>query len=994
MENDIYNFLPMYNETDKVDYTSLNSSINNKKEFLDLKLSKYENYPTSPGVPLMNQKFLARLVSQNTPYDELLIYHSMGSGKTCAVINIIETIKNSKSALTGSNMTFKKALILTKGVGIIENFKKELVEKCTAGAYFPENHESLNHPTLVKRTNALIGKFYKFSTFQKFAGKILKAKERIIDYFSDTIVVIDEVHNIRENKKEEILVGSTKTKVNVYNTIKHFLSEIKNRKIILLSGTPMVDKVNEIASVMNLILPPDNNFRSTKYEDFISLSDTELKNKFKGRISYLNSTTSTIAKNYNGEILGNLKFLKVVPDRMSKHQSKYFFNIWTQEQSSNSFYINSRQSSLMVFPDGQFGSEGYTTYIKNNPKEFINYINKNGSDTQSKLNQVYNLSSKYKSSIENILASVSSKKLVFVYMDFVYGSGAFVFAKLLEQFGFSQFKLNDQPSASSLKYTILTHKITTENTKKIIDVFNRKENMNGDYINVIIGSKIIGEGFTFKNVQVVEILTPHWNLAETDQAISRGYRFGSHRDLTDCIAGSERAGCIDISYDIFLRVSLSEQDKSCDLNIYEIAEQKDIEIKKIERLIKEVSIDCYINYDRNIRDSSLDGTRDCEYKVCDYKCDGNIEGAVDSSTYDLFYIEENRDAIINFIKLKFKEKSKLNFGDFNPSGGGGGANVKGESNFKILHYLNELISRNVKIENKYGVDCFIREINNVYFLIDDGNFNADPLLSFYSKYPSLSDEVSFGDAMAIQYKKFSVDIISKIFSEKDPMFYMQKLYPIDQQYVLEACVLQRHTKHNSIPKSVAKILEHNKYFWIEKEEYYLVILANFIDSKNKVSYMAKSDGPKSPEWKRSEEVDNLYKNYIKTIKDKDFYGLITIINDIVKFKLVNRTKEYNKKNKNIKTQVCETIEKTAIRELIVGHILPQDLIESNENFIDLQNIIKDGRYNLKLLQKFIADTNKKLMCTILENYLLWSGNILIDPKRAGFGEVDPTGPVL
>ena len=305
-----------------------------------------------------------------------------------------------------------------------------------------------------------------------------------------------------------------------------------------------------------------------------------------------------------------------------------------------------------------------------------------------------------------------------------------------------------------------------------------------------------------------------------------------------------------------------------------------------------------------------------------------------------------------------------------------------ESNFKILHYLNELISRNVIIKNKYEIDCFLREINNEYFLIDDGNFNADPLLSFYSKYPSLSDEATYAEAMAVQYKKFSTGIISKIFSEKEPMFYMKKLYPIDQQYVLEACVLLNHTRpQNLIPKSVKKILDHNKYFWIEKEGYFLVILANFIDKTNKVSYMKKTrpEGEEEYKWERGDHVDELYKNYIKTIKDKDFYGLITIVNETEKLKLVNRTKEYNKKNKNITTQVCETLHKDSIKKLILEHIKPRDLIVSNNNFIELKDIeTEDDKYDLKTLQHLIIDKNKKLVCKILENYLRWSGNILTE----------------
>ena len=55
--------------------------------------------------------------------------------------------------------------------------------------------------------------------------------------------------------------------------------------------------------------------------------------------------------------------------------------------------------------------------------------------------------------------------------------------------------------------------------------------MYGEYINVLIGSKIVSEAYSFLNVQEEHILTPHWNYAETDQAIARGYRYRSHLDL-------------------------------------------------------------------------------------------------------------------------------------------------------------------------------------------------------------------------------------------------------------------------------------------------------------------------------------------------------------------------------------------------------------------------------------------------------------------------------
>ena len=221
MDDDIYYFLPKYNEIENTSIDNFNLSINEKKEFIDLKLSKIEEYPMEAGVPLMHQKFLSRFMSSKTPYDELLLFHEMGTGKTCAVINIIETIRN-------EHTKYKKAFVLTNGPGIIENFKKELVERCTHNKYKPKNYSKLNDETRVRRTNALIGEFYEFSTFRKFAKRILKAENdaSFFKTYSDTIVVIDEVHNIREHKKDKIKIGDKKIKINVYKKINEFLQKV------------------------------------------------------------------------------------------------------------------------------------------------------------------------------------------------------------------------------------------------------------------------------------------------------------------------------------------------------------------------------------------------------------------------------------------------------------------------------------------------------------------------------------------------------------------------------------------------------------------------------------------------------------------------------------------------------------------------------------------------------------------------------------------------
>ena len=68
--------------------------------------------------------------------------------------------------------------------------------------------------------------------------------ETIRDEYSNLVIVIDEAHHlhIKESKK------------NAYSQIYRMLHLVKNCKVILMTGTPMVDSPSEIASLMNLIL--------------------------------------------------------------------------------------------------------------------------------------------------------------------------------------------------------------------------------------------------------------------------------------------------------------------------------------------------------------------------------------------------------------------------------------------------------------------------------------------------------------------------------------------------------------------------------------------------------------------------------------------------------------------------------------------------------------------------------------------------------------------
>ena len=509
------------------------------------------------------------------------------TGKTAAAIGSIELIKNEKSNYTG-------AIILAKGKNLLSNFKKELVEESTKGIYIPENVEYLTQQERIRRTNKLVREYYSFefydgksakdNTFYQFAQYLSsKSDEFIIEKYSNKIIVLDEVHNIRIKDTEE---GK---EVYVYKEFHRFLHLIKNSKVLLLSGTPIKDTIDEFANIMNLILPLDEQF-PIKDEFILEYFDNkgefynvkkekimDIKSKLKGRVSYLKAVTSTIKKVFEGEKkVGNLKHFVVCKDYMGSFQSDVYTEVYEHDKGGDqAFYTDSRQASLFVFPDKTFGDLGFgmeknkakkkeKDIDKNKPiivnnnnivEKAVKVRNKKGKmvdrfyygisdnlknilkpnkDTTHEeiLQNIKIYSSKYESCIRKILESYKNKKSSFVYCEYIKGSSALLFSFILNLFGFNNSNGNE--TTKGMRYVLLnTISSKPHEIKFLVDRFNRPENLFGEYINVIIGSKVVSEGISFKNIQEEHILTPHWNYSETDQAIeSLSIFFNTYTNVT------------------------------------------------------------------------------------------------------------------------------------------------------------------------------------------------------------------------------------------------------------------------------------------------------------------------------------------------------------------------------------------------------------------------------------------------------------------------------
>ena len=802
MINDISYFLPEYPNIVNKDFYS---DIYVKKEFNELKLDEFENkHIDKNGNSFYNhQKMISRFLSSNTNYNELLIFHEMGSGKSCVSVNVIEQIKTENK--------YKGALYLNKGTSSINNFKKEIIYKCTNGKYLEDDKKKLKE-------------FYHFNTFEKFSKLYEKNPTYTSKKYNNFVIIIDEVHNLR-------IQG------NIYSNISNFLHNIKGCKILLLSGTPMKDDISEISSIMNLILPKNESlsesidfineyFKKNDEDDdnlniYLFKDDDKInkfKEKIKGRISYLRAMKpNNIKINYKGNHLGKLKYLNVVSDTMSDFQSKYYKEALDLDQSSGDdtmgVYINSREASLFVYPDGSYGSIGFSKYIETKTsklKKGLKYLSLNNTlksklkENNTILKNIENFSIKYAKTIENILSN--QKKCVFVYSSSVNGSGLILFGLLLELFGFTKcnrLKIDDE-TPKIPRYMLLTSDSTSDrDISNIVDTFNNPKNYEGDYIRVILGSKKISEGLSFYNIQIEEILTPWFNYSETSQAISRGIRLESHKNLLEHNKH--------VSVDIFQRVAVPNIEiKSIDLYMYEISETKDISIKNVERVIKESCFDCQLNIKRNKKQDMYNNTRDCEYNICEYKCDGiNEEDLVkklDYSTYQIYY--SNTDDIIDKIKEIFKLKFYIHYNDLKKII----KNGNDIQDFEIISALNIAINNNIIFNKKY----YLKEDKNIYFLVDNILSKNDMFITYYKKH-NIPIKQKFNTILNDIYFKTTLKTIEKIFTSTDIEYLKNLLELIHPNKIIQMMIEQSLiAKIKDIQKNKTSrdlLLEYYKYYY-------------------------------------------------------------------------------------------------------------------------------------------------------------------------------------
>ena len=270
-----------------------------------------------------HQNFVKNFMSFNTPYNSLLLYHGLGSGKTCSAIGISEEMRKYMKQLGK-----RKSIIIVASPNVQDNFKSQLfnptklkfneglwsMNTCVGNALLeeinPTASKDLREQYIIKEIKLLISQYYMFMGYTQFSNYIndninitmsgLNKKQRkkmrlkkIKELFSNRMIIIDEVHNLHISR------DNSESNIKSAEVIMDMVRYADNLKLLLLSATPMYNSYEEIIWLTNLMNSNDNK-APIKMSDvfnskgeFIRSGRELLIRKLTGYVSYVRGENPT-----------------------------------------------------------------------------------------------------------------------------------------------------------------------------------------------------------------------------------------------------------------------------------------------------------------------------------------------------------------------------------------------------------------------------------------------------------------------------------------------------------------------------------------------------------------------------------------------------------------------------------------------------------------------------------------------------------------------------
>ena len=537
------------------------------KEYKDIKDS---------GKLLKQQVFLSSYIDKEYDnIDRMLLFHGIGTGKTCSAITITETIMEKRPIM--------KTLVILPA-RLKTNFIDELIsETCGFNRYISKEDyiKYTSNETSIKDKNIIKNNFlkriddkYEIQSYERLRNILMKStdlKETIKEITENKVIIIDEIHNLISSKiednvlnkiMEENKIGKNVKSINgvILRLLTIYTQKQKSTKLFLLTATPVFDNYGQFIELM-LVLRPDllGTIKSRTPNDI-----SKYINYLKGKISFFKlkdrSAYPKVLKE-NIEITMSDTQRELIED--IKGQDEYDDDD-DKDNKSNMFCISERQIAISAYDI-------------------------------SKVNKVLSDIHEYAPKLEKLFELLEEPGKHLIYSNFIQYC-LHLIATYLERNGWSNYiKTGIVPNKT---FVLWDASLKDDDKQKIKFILNSPDNIEGTNIRVILGSPSIKEGVSFKHVQHLHQIDPVWNSSAKDQIEGRCIRFKSHEDIPTNHPYLKREVFIhnyvlvnqpdDLDIDGKLKMT-------CESKIYNIIiKKKEQIINIIDKLLAKISIDYFL----------------------------------------------------------------------------------------------------------------------------------------------------------------------------------------------------------------------------------------------------------------------------------------------------------------------------------------------------------------------------------------------------------------
>lgn len=671
----------------------------------------------------------------------------------------------------------------------------------------------------------------------------------IVKLFENSILICDEIHNVYNSLERN----------NYGVAIQTIVNEVKSLKTIYLSATPLNNSPTEYIDLQNLLLDASEYI---KKEDFFTdgkIKPEKLKVIHKllsGKVSFFQNDDPKYFPRvlYSGELLKldsegkklinstYLPYLKFERHEMSDAHKKAY-----HEHYEGTLSIDNRTLDDMVFPGpqgGLFNTSEIKKHLKGATKEWLSknkveireengqfiiggdfLLKENVGKWGSKLLGLLN-------KIQTILTNKNMNGKIIIYHPFVSMSGILLLRELLKKNHIPDLygeaddltpcsicgvvrelhdkHMNDRtkvkddelhgyiPTRFIAAYGGIDRSVLNRHRNR----FNSPDNLIGQNIKILIGSRVIKEGFDFSAVRHLFVMYKPINMSELIQVIGRGVRHASHSQLSPSHQ----------NVTIYLMVS-SMKGKTTHEEMTYVKKMSDhLEIQKIEKIMNSSAVDANIYKRPTIDEDSLVSVK---YEVPHIK-KYNIK-ELELSTFYAFYANEEVRTIKYIIKRLFVEINTVwNYSELwkqcknPPFEIFYNSELFLESSFVIalselvwdynnayvnqsqesIGFVDQLFSDNKEITTLSGQTNVIVQIKSMYIMVPMNN-----------NIPSIDVESCFRDYKTIKGKNIS---LKKYISESD------HLYDYTQNKI------RFHARYDGAPlnRLPLSLCEYNSVFYI------------------------------------------------------------------------------------------------------------------------------------------------------------------------------------